>query len=508
STLNVSGNASFASGTTFVVNVSGAGQNDKLAAGGTATLQGGTVQVIAGTGVTPTSRYTILTAQGGVQGAFAQLTTTSNLAFLSPTLSEDANDVFLNFAVAMTLAGTPITLPSVASTPSQSATAAAVQALGSGALFNAVIGQSAAGARQAFDALSGEVHASTVTAAFEDALLPQSAILDRLNEPVSPPALGASTETTGTYAADLPSGKRPGLAPVEVRLYQPRIFDVWGQGFGDWGRVKSDGNAASLSRSTGGFVLGGDVSVSNFMGGDWRFGLAGGYTNDSINVSQRQSSGTFESVFGGVYAGASFGAVQLRAGALYATNTTSTTRAVIFPGFSESLASNNGGTTAQAFGEAGYRVELSNLDLPGLGVSRIRVEPFVGAAAILIHQNGFTEEGGVAALTGSARDFDIGTTTLGVRSELAVASIPITFHSTVGWRHAYGDVVPSVLLAFQGGVQSFSIAGIPIDRDAFVAEAGLDYAVTSSVRVGLSSSAQIGNRASDYAFKGHIEVSF
>jgi len=90
STLNVSGNASFASGTTFVVNVSGAGQNDKLAAGGTATLQGGTVQVITGTGVTPTSRYTILTAQGGVQGAFAQLTTTSNLAFLSPTLSEDA----------------------------------------------------------------------------------------------------------------------------------------------------------------------------------------------------------------------------------------------------------------------------------------------------------------------------------------------------------------------------------------------------------------------------------
>jgi len=340
------------------------------------------------------------------------------------------------------------------------------------------------------------------------ALLPQSAILDRLNEPVSPPALGAASETNGTYAADLPSGKKPGVAPVEVRLYQPRIFELWGQGFGDWGHIKGDGNAASLSRSTGGFVLGGDVSVSNFMGGDWRFGLAGGYTNDSINVSQRQSSGTFESVFGGVYAGASFGAVQLRAGALYATNTTSTTRAVIFPGFSESLASNNGGTTAQAFGEAGYRVELSNLDLPGIGVSRIRVEPFVGAVAILIHQNGFTEEGGVAALTGSARDFDIGTTTLGVRSELAFASIPITFHSMVGWRHAYGDVVPSVLLAFQGGVQSFSIAGVPIDRDAFVAEAGLDYAVTSSVRVGLSSSAQIGNRASDYTFKGHIEVSF
>ena len=68
--------------------------------------------------------------------------------------------------------------------------------------------------------------------------------------------------------------------------------------------------------------------------------------------------------------------------------------------------------------------------------------------------------------------------------------------------------MPSVLLAFQGGTQGFSIAGVPIDRDAFVAEAGVDYAVTSSVRVGVSASSQTGERASDYAFKGHIEVSF
>jgi fibronectin-binding autotransporter adhesin len=383
-----------------------------------------------------------------------------------------------------------------------------LQALGSGALFNAVIGQTVAGARQAFDALSGEIHASAVTAAFEDALLPESAILDRLNEPATTPVLGAATETTGAYAADLASGKKPGLAPVEVRLYEPRIFDFWGQGFGDWGHIKSDGNAASLSRSTGGFVLGSDVSVSNLVGGDWRFGVAGGYTNDSINLGERQSSSTFESVFGGVYAGASFGAVHLRAGALYATNSTSTTRSVTFPGFAEVVSSSNGGSTAQAFGEAGYRIELSGLNIAGLGASRISIEPFAGAAAIRIHQNGFTEAGGVAALTGLARDFDLGTTTLGVRTEIAFASVPLTLKTTLGWRHAFGDVVPWTLLAFQGGAQAFSIAGVPIDRDAFVAEAALDYAVTSSVRIGVSASSQIGGRASDYALKGHIEVSF
>jgi outer membrane autotransporter protein len=439
-----------------------------------------------------------------VQGAFAQVTTTSNLAFLTPTLSEDANDVFLNFVVPLTPAGSPVTFQSVATTRNEVATATALQALGSGPVFNAVIGQSVAGARQAFDALSGEIHASIVTAAYEDALLPSAAILDRLNETVAAPLLGAATSMTGAYASDLPSGKGPRVAPVAVQLYQPRIFDVWGQGFGDWGHIKSDGNAASLSRSTGGFVLGGDVSASRVLGGDWRFGLAGGYTNDRISVGQRGSSASFDSVFGGAYAGASFGALRLRAGVLYATNSTSTTRQVTFPGFAEALSSSNGGSTAQAFGEAGYRIELSGI---GLG-THASIEPFAGAAAFLIHQNGFTEEGGVSALTGAARDFNVQTTTLGVRGELAFAAMPLTLKTTLGWRHAFGDVIPSTLLAFQGGAQGFRVAGVPIDRDAFVAEVGIDYAVTSSVRVGISSSAQIGNRASDYAFRGHIEVSF
>ncbi|MBV9519579.1 MAG: autotransporter domain-containing protein [Hyphomicrobiales bacterium] len=359
---------------------------------------------------------------------------------------------------------------------------------------------------QVFDELSGEVHASTATAAFEDTLLAQDAILDHLNQPLSTPLLGVASTMTGAYAADLPSRKGPALAPVAVRMYQPRLFDLWGQGFGDWGHVSSDGNAAALSRSTGGFVLGGDVSARGFMGGDWRFGLAGGYTNDRITVSQRLSSATFESVFGGAYAGASFGAVQLRAGALYGTNSTSTTRQVIFPGFTDSLSSSNGGYTAQAFGEAGYRVELSRLGFTGF--SRASIEPFAGGAAFLIHQNGFTEGGGAAALTGFARDFNVQTTTLGLRSELAFASLPVSVTTLLGWRHAYGDVVPSVLLAFQGGAQAFSGAGVPIDRDAFVAEAGVNYALTSMLTVGLSYSGQFGQRATANAFKGRVDWSF
>jgi outer membrane autotransporter protein len=77
-----------------------------------------------------------------------------------------------------------------------------------------------------------------------------------------------------------------------------------------------------------------------------------------------------------------------------------------------------------------------------------------------------------------------------------------------GWRHAFGDVVPKVNQTFIGSFSAFTVAGVPIDRNAFVSEASLSYAVSNSVTVGLSYSGQYGRRASDNAFKGLFRVSF
>jgi len=498
--LNVAGNASFAAGSTFLVNVNGANRNDRLQVGGRATLSGGTVDVLAsGTGFTPSTRFTLLSATRGVSGTFAQLVTTSNLAqafaFLKPALSYDANDVFLGFAQTTNFA-------SVALTPNQIATAAAIQALGLGnPIYNAVVGQSFAGARQAFDALSGEVHASAVTAALEDSRLPREAILDRLSQPFYAPVPAAMA----AYAADLPAK----AAAAMPRYQPPQTLNFWAQGFGDFGRSGSDGNAAALSRTTDGFVLGGDASLIGLAGGDWRFGAAGGYTFDNLAIDQRLSSGNFQSVFAGVYGGASFGAVQLRSGAIYGVNSTATSRQIIFPGFGESATSNYGGSTTQAFGEAGYRVGFTGFNLAGLSFSRAMLEPYLGAAAIHLHQDGFNETGGVAALTGFGQGYDFATATLGLRGETTLAGpLPFTARALLGWRHAYGDVVPTVLMAFQGGTQAFGIAGVPIDRDALVTEAGLDYAATSAITLGVAYSGQYGERATDNAIKGHLEFRF
>src|SRR3546814_14240616 len=107
------------------------------------------------------SDLTILTADGGVSGTFTDVTT--NLAFLDPSLLYDANDVTLR------LTRNSISFAGIGQTPNQIAAGAGTESLGLGdPVADAVVTLSAAQARDAFDQLSGEIHASTRSALIED----------------------------------------------------------------------------------------------------------------------------------------------------------------------------------------------------------------------------------------------------------------------------------------------------------------------------------------------------
>ncbi|MFC6746088.1 autotransporter domain-containing protein [Methylobacterium persicinum] len=166
-----------------------------------------------------------------------------------------------------------VTFPSVAVTANQRAAASAVEGLGSGRLYDAVLSQSAAGARQAFDAVSGEIHAGVLTAAIEDTRVVREAVTGRLQEAARGPASAA-------------------MGPV-----------LWGTGFGTFGRNGGDGNAAALKRSVGGFVLGADGRVDAPGLDAWRLGVAAGYTDDTLALNLRSSRGEVKTVFGGCMRG-------------------------------------------------------------------------------------------------------------------------------------------------------------------------------------------------------------
>ncbi|GEO98936.1 autotransporter-associated beta strand repeat-containing protein [Methylobacterium haplocladii] len=505
-TLRVAGNVLFASQSLYQVDATASGQSDRIAATGTATLQGGTVQVTAQAGLyNPTTSYTILSAAGGVTGRFAGVT--SNFAYLTPFLTYDANDAYLR------LARNDLQFATTAQTRNQGNVAGAAQATGVGSrLYDAIAVLSAPQSRVAFDALSGEIHASAVSAQFENAFLVREAVLDRLRwgdaggfgGGIGGQGIGQrfapGTTLPGAYTADLP-GRAPTLAAIPTRLVDPQPIAVWGQGFGSFGSTATDGNAARLARQTSGFVLGGDARVGN----DWRIGAAGGYSFTNLDVTGRLSSGTVESGYGALYAGGPLGdqsPLQLRLGATFGGNSLTTRRAVTFAGFSESAGARYGGTTGQGFAEVGYRV--------GTGTSY--VEPFVGAAAIRLGRDGFSETGGASALTARGRDYDLATSTIGLRaegrlSEVFASDLPIMVRALVGYRRAYGDVVPSALLAFAGG-QQFVSAGIPIDRDALVAQAGIDWQFAPSTTLGVNYTGQVGQRAQDHGVKGNFTYRF
>ena len=73
------------------------GSGDLLSITGTATLNGGNVQAVSPDGEWSVARqYTILSADGGVEGTFDSVT--SNLPYLLPTLEYTANTVLLNLS--------------------------------------------------------------------------------------------------------------------------------------------------------------------------------------------------------------------------------------------------------------------------------------------------------------------------------------------------------------------------------------------------------------------------
>ncbi|MDW6021611.1 autotransporter domain-containing protein [Mesorhizobium sp. BAC0120] len=477
-TLNVAGDITFNPGSIYEVETNAAGQSDRINATGTATINGGTVRVLAGAGnYVPQSLYTILHADGGRSGTFAGAT--SNLAFLDPLLSYDANSVYLR------LTRNAVAFRNVGLTRNQIAAGGGVESLGSGnAVYDAVLNLSADQARAGFDQLSGEIHASARTALIEDSRFIRNAVNDRIRAAFAD--VGASGGTVVTYEDGKPRAEEASTDR----------FAIWSEALGSWGHTDGDGNAARLNRSTGGFFIGADGLVFD----SWRFGAVAGYSHTRFDVEDRHSSGSSDNYHVGLYGGTQWGAFALRTGAAYSWHDISSSRSIAFPGFSDSLKSDYGAATAQVFGELASEVSMG----------AARFEPFANLAYVNLHTDGFTEEGKAAALTSASANTDVSFTTLGLRASTTfdVNGANLTAKGMVGWRHAFGDVTPLSTLRFAGGGDAFTIGGVPIARDAAVVEAGLDYALTSSAVLGISYGGQFGSGVIDQSMKANFSVKF
>ena len=212
------------------------------------------------------------------------------------------------------------------------------------------------------------------------------------------------------------------------------------------------------------------------------------------------AAGTLESTFGGVYGSFAAGPAVLRFGALAADEPARLRRVVAFPGLTDTPTARSQGRSVQGFGEAGYRIAL------GAGAE---LEPFVGGGVVALGRARFAEQGGAAALTGPGQARLVPTATAGLRAEARLAEAsPVLVFGLVGYRRSFGDVALPSLLAFRGTGARFTSAGLPIDRDALVAEAGLGATLAPGLSVGLSYTGQVGARAQDHAAKASLAYRF
>lgn len=464
-------------------------------------LTGSVLRVLAEDGTYNASTdYIIIDNDGAdaVTGTFG--TVTSNLAFLTPSViynGGDGNDVVLT----MTLVNNVIDFCSVAQTPNQCNVARALDQFPTdNPLFIAILNQTAAGARQAFDALSGEIHATLPGVLADDSRYLRESVLGRLAQATysNDASQVASLGTAGPQVASL-DAKAMALGYDDKSLAPPAYgpgLAFWARGYGAWGDFDGNLNAASASRDLGGIVSGLDARVS----GSWRLGFATGYSNSDVSVAARHSGADVESFHLAGYGGGMAGPVALRGGGAWSWNEVDTSRAVIFPGFFEREKTSYDADTGQIFGEVAYPIVRG----------RTALEPFAGLAYVSIDPDTFRENGALAGLRGSGDDLDVGYSTLGLRAATTMAwnSVTVTPHVSAAWQHAFDDVRTGAALAFASTGIGFTVTGVPLAEDTALIEAGLDLGFGPYTTAGVSYSGQFGDNVEDNAVQGRFAWRF
>jgi len=496
-TLTVAGDGVFEAGSKFAVEVNGA-QSDMLYGNGYMTLNGGTVLV---SGVPSLMRYTILTTDFGIFGVGTFAGVEASSAFILYSLDYDSNNVYLvvDGFKALTTA---------ARTPNQYAVANALDKFPKdNPLYTAIVGGGVAGAQQAFNALSGEIHGSVGSAMADDSRYVREAITGRLIQSYyggvgaggGTPIVMAAAAPTDVVEMDSSSRMSLGSGYGASRATPSSGHDLawWSRAFGAWGQYDSNGNAATTDRNLGGFVTG----VDGNMGSGWRAGLATGYLNTSLSAGgERYSSANINSYVLGAYAGGGVGEFALRSGGTWTWNKIDTDRTVVFPDFFEGESASYNGDVGQLFAELAYPIFTHGSV----------IEPFAGLAYVHVGTDSFTESGSIAGLTSGGLNLNLGYGTLGARAGTTVVwgGTTVIPHVSAAWQYAFGDTTPETALAFASTGIGMGIGGVPLAQNSALVEIGADAVIAQDATLGLSYMGQYSGDFTDNGLRGRFNWKF
>ena len=443
-TMTITGNLVFQSAVaTYLIGINGANAAQTVVTGGSATLNGASVRIASGSVISPGTKYTILTASGGVIGTFNPHVASG---IFTGALSYDPNDVFLTFIALPTASGLNVNQQNVAAGLSTFFSNGGGLPL---AFFN-LLSQGGASLANSLTQVSGE----TATGSQQTTFNAMGQFMGLMSDPFinrggggNPPLSSGYAEEDGQASAYAATKKTDAFAMfTKASPSQPSPASGGGLGWGQRWSVWAAGFGGS--QSTGGnAVLGSNNTTSNIaataVGADYLispttiagFALAGGGTSFSVANGGTGRSDLFQM---GAYVRHNQGPAYVSAALAYGWQDITTNRTVTVAGFDKLRAEFNANAWSGRL-EGGYR--LVSPAIGGIGIT-----PYAAAQFVTFDLPAYAEQAIIGtnnfALTYNAKDVTDVRTEFGIRTDrsFAVDEGILTLRGRLAWAHDYdGD---------------------------------------------------------------------
>lgn len=455
--LNVVGSYVQNAGSTFNVATRPANSSGLLAVTGAATLNGGTVNVLALPGSYQLGQtYTILTATGGVTGRFTGLQTSGALLpFLSFSVNHRASAVDLIVSRGMSFA----TAASAAS-----------------------------------------VNDRAVAAAIDS--MPNNAIINGLSQLTMEQGLAALTEINGEAYAGLQGGlvdagrgvRDVAISRVVAGADRPETgVSMWGDARRSQGE-RQTGGYARTEQTTDTYMVGADFGMSNNL----TLGVFGGWGQTDLDT-RAATDAKADSMHYGVYGAFRSGGWRLGAGVVQSDHDADIRRAITVPGLTQQLRGETEYSTRQYFADLGFARSAGD----------VTVEPYVQVVLLNTSNDGITETGGALGLTGEVVDGDLTIGTGGIRFASASTDLPfgLKYRGGLGYRITSGDVMPTARFGFSSG-NDFVVGGAPMSDKAFVLDGAIGAQVARNVSLEVGYSGEYGSQYDNHIGNVRFVLSF
>jgi uncharacterized protein with beta-barrel porin domain len=494
--LNVAGGLTLSAASSYMVEISGA-SSDLTRVTGVATLGGATVVVVP-TG-TVAKQYTILTATGGMPDTFNPVVSGVS-PNLNPSLSYDANNVYLNFALNYS-GGLNINQQNVANVLTNFFNTTGGVPVGFAALSPAGLTQ-----------VSGELATGSQQATFDAMNL----FLSLLSDPSAAGRSGGfggnagaipfAEESVAAYAAKKPRAARDAFAkfPTKADVARNDLFDqrwnVWGSAYG--GGSTTSGNAALGSNDATarafGFAVGADYRLSrDTLAG---FALAGGGTNFNVSGFGSGRSDLFQA---GAFIRHNVGNAYITAAAAYGWQDVTTERTVTEAGFERLRAQFNANAYSGRI-EGGTRYVT-----PWMGIT-----PYAAGQFTTYSLPAYAEQvlagAGTFALNYAAKDVTAARTELGVRTDksFAISNGILTLRGRVAWAHDFNtDRNVTALFQTLPGA-AFVVNGAAQAHDSALVTGAAEMKWLSRWSAAAVFEGQFSNVTNSYAGKGVVRYAW